>query len=57
MGFREDGVRAYQDGQTAAREGRLPTDCPHPRDSALRLAWVRGYVAAISLTEESAKYP
>ncbi|MFG3118692.1 Rmf/CrpP fold protein [Streptomyces sp. NPDC048197] len=45
MGFREDAVRAYQAGYAAARSGRPPTECPHPRDSALRLAWIRGYVA------------
>ncbi|MFF4701256.1 Rmf/CrpP fold protein [Streptomyces chattanoogensis] len=46
MGFREDAVRAYQAGYGAARAGRPPTDCPHPGDSALRLAWARGYCAA-----------
>ncbi|MEU5302226.1 Rmf/CrpP fold protein [Streptomyces noursei] len=44
MGFREDAVRAYQDGYAVARAGRPPTDCPHPADSLLRLAWIRGYV-------------
>ncbi|MFI0711702.1 Rmf/CrpP fold protein [Streptomyces inhibens] len=46
MGFREDAVRAYQAGCTAEQAGRRPTDCPHPRNSALRLAWVRGYAKA-----------
>ncbi|MEU1674086.1 Rmf/CrpP fold protein [Streptomyces roseifaciens] len=48
MGFRENAVRAHQDGQTAARAGRPPTDCPHPADFLLRLAWVRGYLSADS---------
>ncbi|WKU45977.1 Rmf/CrpP fold protein [Streptomyces sp. VNUA116] len=46
MGFREAAVRAYQDGQAAAHAGRPATDCPHPADSLLRLAWVRGYLAS-----------
>ena len=45
MGFREDAVRAHRAGYVAARAGRPPTDCPHPADSLLRTAWVRGYVA------------
>lgn len=45
MGFREDAVRAHQDGRAAAQVGRPVTDCPYPADSLLRLAWVRGYCA------------
>ncbi|WKX74197.1 Rmf/CrpP fold protein [Streptomyces sp. XD-27] len=37
-------MRAHQAGYAAARASRPPTDCPHPADSPLRLAWVRGYV-------------
>ncbi|MFM9368147.1 Rmf/CrpP fold protein [Streptomyces sp. Da 82-17] len=55
MGFREDAVRAHQDGQNAAREQRPPTDCPHPADSALRLAWVRGYAAGHSTADRTAE--
>ncbi|MEU7163134.1 Rmf/CrpP fold protein [Streptomyces morookaense] len=50
MGFREDAVRAYQAGRDAARADRPVTDCPHPADSLLQLAWVRGYAAARSLS-------
>ncbi|MEU5130023.1 Rmf/CrpP fold protein [Streptomyces mobaraensis] len=45
VGFREDAVRAYQDGRATAQAGRPATDCPHPADSLLRLAWVRGYLS------------
>ncbi|MFC5720364.1 Rmf/CrpP fold protein [Streptomyces gamaensis] len=51
MGFREDAVRAYQDGRDAARSGRPVTVCPHPAGSLLQLAWVRGYVVARPLPE------
>ncbi|MFD5874101.1 MULTISPECIES: Rmf/CrpP fold protein [Streptomyces] len=46
MGFRADALAAEQAGREAARAGRPPTDCPHTADSALRPAWVRGYVTA-----------
>ncbi|WP_441251189.1 Rmf/CrpP fold protein [Kitasatospora sp. McL0602] len=46
MGFREDAVRALQDGLRAARVGQSVTACPHPRGSLLRTAWVRGYAQA-----------
>lgn len=52
MGFREDAVRALQAGRHAAKTGRPATDCPHPAESLLRLAWVRGYVAAGPLADE-----
>ncbi|MGW1489787.1 Rmf/CrpP fold protein [Streptomyces sp. NPDC002402] len=53
MGFRADALAAEQAGREAALAGRPPTDCPHPADSALRPAWVRGYVAARPLPDES----
>ncbi|WP_078661184.1 Rmf/CrpP fold protein [Streptomyces sp. NRRL B-24484] len=45
MGFRGDAVRAAAAGRDAARAGQSVTVCPHPRESLLRLAWVRGYAA------------
>ncbi|MFE1770275.1 Rmf/CrpP fold protein [Streptomyces sp. NPDC059008] len=48
MGFREDAVRARHAGYVAARAGRPVTDCPHPADSLLRMAWVRGYATGRS---------
>ncbi|MFK0289935.1 Rmf/CrpP fold protein [Streptomyces sp. NPDC090442] len=45
MGFREDAIRARRAGYVAAHAGRPVTDCPHPADSLLRTAWVRGYAA------------
>ncbi|MEV7777807.1 Rmf/CrpP fold protein [Kitasatospora sp. NPDC088351] len=50
MGFRADIVRAVAAGRDAARGGQPITACPHPRDSLLRSAWVRGYAAARPLT-------
>ncbi|MFE7316414.1 Rmf/CrpP fold protein [Streptomyces sp. NPDC057555] len=52
MGFREDAVRAYQAGRDAAQASRPVTACPHPADSLLRLAWVRGYTTARPLPGE-----
>ncbi|UNZ18876.1 Rmf/CrpP fold protein [Streptomyces sp. 891-h] len=43
MGTREEIVRAVTDGREAGRRGDRPTACPHPRDSVLRRAWIRGY--------------
>ncbi|MFE0877310.1 Rmf/CrpP fold protein [Streptomyces sp. CA-250714] len=43
MGTREDIVRAVTAGREAGRRGDRPTACPHPRDSLLRTAWIRGY--------------
>lgn len=46
MGAREDVAQAIADGTAAGRRGDPPTACPHPRDSLLRTAWVRGYAPA-----------
>jgi hypothetical protein len=40
---RQDTAQALADGAQAGRDGRPPTDCPHPAGSVLRAAWVRGY--------------
>ncbi|MGW2541089.1 Rmf/CrpP fold protein [Kitasatospora sp. NPDC001574] len=50
LGFRADVVRATRAGRDAARAGQPVTACPHPRDSLLRSAWVRGYAAARPIT-------
>ncbi|WP_405659750.1 Rmf/CrpP fold protein [Streptomyces sp. RK9] len=51
MNVREAAVRAQEAGQAAARSGRPPAECPHTGRSGieamLRIAWVRGYRAAI----------
>ncbi|MGD3112909.1 Rmf/CrpP fold protein [Streptomyces sp. YGL11-2] len=52
MGFREDAVCAHQAGHDAAQAARPATDCPHPAESLLRLAWVRGYVTARPFDDE-----
>ncbi|MFD4659333.1 Rmf/CrpP fold protein [Kitasatospora sp. NPDC058444] len=39
-------MRAAAAGRDAARSGRPITVCPHPHESLLRAAWVRGYAAA-----------
>ncbi|WP_308222568.1 Rmf/CrpP fold protein [Kitasatospora sp. A2-31] len=39
-------MRAAAAGRDAARAGWPVTACPHPRESLLRPAWVRGYAAA-----------
>ncbi|WP_435847946.1 Rmf/CrpP fold protein [Streptomyces fradiae] len=44
MGTREDIVRAVLSGREAGTRGDPPTVCPYPRASALRTAWIRGYV-------------
>ncbi|NUK22063.1 Rmf/CrpP fold protein [Streptomyces lunaelactis] len=46
MGTREDIARAMLNGRDAGRTGKRATECPHPRDSLLRTAWIRGYAAA-----------
>ncbi|MDJ1136222.1 Rmf/CrpP fold protein [Streptomyces iconiensis] len=43
MGTREEIVRAVTGGREAGRRGDRPTVCPHPADSILRRAWIRGY--------------
>ncbi|MEU6238446.1 Rmf/CrpP fold protein [Kitasatospora sp. NPDC047058] len=50
MGFRADVVRAAAAGRDAARAAQPITACPHPRESLLRSAWVRGYAAARPIT-------
>ncbi|MFE7634468.1 Rmf/CrpP fold protein [Kitasatospora sp. NPDC057518] len=39
-------MRAVASGRDAARSGQPITTCPHPRNSLLRSAWVRGYATA-----------
>ncbi|MFJ6013011.1 Rmf/CrpP fold protein [Streptomyces sp. NPDC092952] len=46
LGFREDALRARQDGLAAARAGHPPTACPRFNDARLTAAWIRGYAAA-----------
>ncbi|MFD7738408.1 Rmf/CrpP fold protein [Streptomyces sp. MJM8645] len=53
MGFRADVVRTVEAGRAAARDGQPVTACPHPRESILRVAWVRGYAAARPITAPS----
>ncbi|WP_371522749.1 Rmf/CrpP fold protein [Kitasatospora sp. NBC_01300] len=43
-------MRAVEAGRAAARAGQSVTVCPHPRESILRAAWVRGYAAARPIT-------
>ncbi|WP_257032531.1 Rmf/CrpP fold protein [Streptomyces sp. 1331.2] len=44
-------MRAVTAGRDAARAGQPVTVCPHPRESLLRLAWVRGYAAVRSFVD------
>ncbi|MFE0762615.1 Rmf/CrpP fold protein [Streptomyces sp. NPDC053499] len=52
MGTREDIVRAVTAGREAGRRGDRPTACPHPRDSILRSAWIRGYAETRPLARQ-----
>lgn len=51
-GFREQAAAALQDGRQAASSGQPVTECPHPRGSLLRTAWVRGYASSAPLPAE-----
>ena len=46
MGTREDIARAMLAGREAGQAGKRATQCPHPAESLLRTAWIRGYAAA-----------
>lgn len=43
MGAREDIIRAVIQGAEAGRRGNRVTTCPHPAESLLRTAWLKGY--------------
>ncbi|MGW7514790.1 Rmf/CrpP fold protein [Streptomyces sp. NPDC054796] len=53
MGTREEIARAVTDGRDAGRRGDRPTACPHPRDSLLRRAWIRGYAETRPLSTQT----
>ena len=46
METREDIARAMLEGRKAGQAGKRATQCPHPAESLLRTAWIRGYAAA-----------
>ncbi|MEW2297323.1 Rmf/CrpP fold protein [Streptomyces sp. NPDC006743] len=46
MGTREDITRAVIQGAEAGRRGDDVRTCPHPSDSLLRTAWIKGYARA-----------
>ncbi|MFF7234409.1 Rmf/CrpP fold protein [Streptomyces sioyaensis] len=52
MGPRESITQALTEGAAAGRAGKPATDCPYPRTSLLRTAWIRGYARARPLSTQ-----
>jgi hypothetical protein len=51
MGYRAELTRALLAGRTAARTEQPMTACPHPPQTLLRTAWLRGYGQAADPAE------